>query len=108
VHRGALIVGNNGDGNLKKVDLETKEISTIIALGAGIIDGVETDGDGNYLVSHWEGRLYRITPDGRKEKLLDTTAPEINCANFAFVPEENLLLVPTFFDNRIFAYKLKE
>ncbi len=107
VHQGKLIVGNNGDGSLKAVDLTTKEINTIITLGAGIIDGVETDGEGNFLVSHWEGRLYRITPDSRKEKILDTTPPEINCANFEYVIEENLLLVPTFFDNRIIAYKLE-
>lgn len=108
VHRGNLIVGNNGDHSLKSVDLESKEINTIVTLGPGIIDGVETDRDGNYLVSHWEGKVYRITPEGQKEKILDTTPPEIYCANFAYVADKDLLFIPTFFDNRVIAYKLSK
>jgi sugar lactone lactonase YvrE len=101
-----LIFGNNGDTRVKVVDLSTKDVSTLVDLGAGIIDGIEVDGQGNYLVSQWEGKLFKVTPSGQATKMLDTSATDINCANFAYVPNENLLVVPTYMENRVMAYRL--
>lgn len=106
IHGNSLIVGNNGDRSLKTVDIATKEISTIATLPTGVIDGIETDRDGNFLVSQAVGRLYRITPEGSITTLLDTTGLERGTANFAYVAEENLLVIPTFTDNRVVAYEL--
>ena len=103
-----MIVGNNGDNCLKAIDLENKEISTIVNLGPGIIDGIQTDPDGNYIVSHWEGKVYRISPLGQVKKLLDTTVPGINCADLEFVKGENLIVIPTFFVNKVMVYELKQ
>ena len=82
VYKNQLIVGNNSDNCLKSVNLIDKRIGIIVKLGPGIIDGVKSDKDGNYLVSHWQGKLYRVTQEGKITKLLDTTAPEINEADF--------------------------
>ncbi|UCC39339.1 MAG: SMP-30/gluconolactonase/LRE family protein [Candidatus Aminicenantes bacterium] len=106
VYKNTLIVGNNGDNCLKSVNLETKEIKEIVNLGAGIIDGIGTDKEGNYIVSHWNGKVYRITPEGRVTKLLDTTVPEYNCADLEFITEKNLVVVPTFMKNRVIVFKL--
>lgn len=107
---GKLIVGNNGDGRVKSVDLATREVRTIADLGTGIIDGIESDAAGNLLVSHNEGRLFRITPsDGtasRVTKLLDTSVRGIPLANFAFLAGKGLAVFPTFTDNRVVAYRL--
>jgi sugar lactone lactonase YvrE len=108
VHDDRLILGNNGDGCLKAIDLKTKDVTVIQRLGEGIIDGIETDGAGNYLVSHWEGRLYRVSPSGETVKLLDTTNPGRQIANFAYVPGRKMLLIPTFVDGRVMAYSLAE
>lgn len=108
VHENHLIVGNNGDKCLKSVNIADKRISTIVKLGPGIIDGVKTEKNGNYLVSHWEGKLYRITPQGQITKILDTTAPGINEADFEYIVAKNLIIIPTFFDNKLIAYKIKE
>ena len=59
-HEGKLLLGNSGDGCLKEIDLQTKTIKKIICLGAGVVDGIKVDNEGNYLVSHWEGQIYRI------------------------------------------------
>jgi sugar lactone lactonase YvrE len=106
VHNNKLILGNNGDNSVKAIDLATKRITVIQRLGEGIIDGIETDAAGNYLVSHWEGRVYRISPSGEATKILDTTNPGYQAANFAYVPEKELLLIPTFVDGRVMAYHL--
>jgi len=103
-----LVVGNNGDGTLKGVDLATGEVSTIVALGEGIIDGVSSDAAGNLLVSHNEGKLYRIAPSGEIEKLADTTGPGVSAADFAYSADRGLLAVPTFVDDRVVLYRLAE
>jgi sugar lactone lactonase YvrE len=105
---GELIVANNSDGTLRAFDLETKEMQVIALMPAGGLDGIEDDGEGNLLVSHFEGRLFRVSMDGDIEKLLDTSGPGMGCANFAYVPESNLIVVPTFTDNRVVLYNLSD
>jgi len=106
VHNGKLIVGANGDGCLKIVDLATKEVTTLVNLGQGIIDGLTPDRDGNLLVSHNEGRLFRVTPDGRVTKILDATAQRMNMADFGYDPGRNMVVFPTFIDGRVMAFRL--
>lgn len=106
IHDGWLIVGSSGDGLLKRVELSTGRLETIISLGAGIIDGIRVDREGNYLVSHWEGRLYRISPAGEILELLDARPEGWNTADFEFLPDSNLILFPTFLDNRVRAVRI--
>jgi len=67
---------------------------------------LRTDGNGNYLISDNKGRIFLITPLGEKTKLLDTTAPQRLCADFEYIIEKNLLVIPTLYDNRIMTYRL--
>ena len=106
VFKGKVIVGTNGDGCLKAVDLATKAVSVVANLGVGTIDGIESDRQGNLLVSHNEGRLFRIAPDGRVETILDTTALGMNIADFTYVPGRNMVVFPTFTDGRVAAFRL--
>ena len=106
VHKGKLIVGTNGDGCLKAVDLATKDVSILANLGVGTIDGLEPDREGNLLVSHNEGRLFRVSPDGRVETILDTTALRMNIADFTYAPGKNMVVFPTYTDGRVAAFRL--
>jgi sugar lactone lactonase YvrE len=106
VHKNQLIVGNNGDNCLKAVNLADKKISTIVNLGKGIIDGIKTDKEGNYLVSHYEGKVYRITPSGQVTKLLDTSVPPIRTADFEYIIGKNLFIIPSLEGNRVVTYQL--
>ena len=81
--KGRLIIGTNGDGCLKSVDLSTKTVSTLVNLGPGTIDGIAADREGLLLVSHNEGRLFRVSLDGQAAKILDTTPQRMNLADFA-------------------------
>lgn len=103
-----LLVGNSGDGMLKAVNLKDKRVRTIACLGAGIVDGIRVDNAGNYLVSHWEGQTYVVTPAGEVVEVLDTMGSGINLADFEYIRAENLLVIPTFLDNRVIAYRLTE
>ena len=103
---GRLLVGTNADGCVKSVDLATREVLTIARLGAGTIDGLETDAAGNLLVSHNEGRLFRITPAGEVTRLLDTTVVGLPCANFAWIEASRFAVCPAFTQNRVVAWRV--
>ena len=104
VERGNLLIGVT-DFVLKS-DLQTKEVSVFISKTGGI-DGLVPDGQGNYLISDWEGCIHLISKGKEKIKLLDSTADKINAADIDYVVSRKILLVPTFFDNRVMAYTLE-
>ncbi len=106
VQGNTLFFGNSGDQSLKSVNLLDKSIKTIAKFETGFIDGFRIDENGNYLISLWKGKLYRVTQQGDKTKILDTTTPGFFSADFEYIKEKNLLIVPTFFNNSITAYKL--
>jgi sugar lactone lactonase YvrE len=102
-----LLVGNSGDKSLKAVTLADKSIRTIAKVGSGI-DGLRGDGKGNYIVSDWQGKTSLVTASGQIIVLIDTTASKINSADLEYIKNKKLLLIPTFFDNRVVAYTVEE
>jgi sugar lactone lactonase YvrE len=102
-----LLVGNSGDGSLKAINLADKTISTIAQVGSGI-DGLRPDGKGNYFISDWQGKTSLVTTSGEIIVLIDTTASKINAADLEYIQGQRLLLIPTFFDNRVMAYTVEE
>lgn len=77
-----------------------------------VINSVVTGGDGlividadTFLASRWKGEIYLIQ-DGLETLLLDTSGAESNTADTGFIPEDNIVIVPTFMKNKVAAYKL--
>ncbi len=103
---GALLVGNVLDNKLHRVNILSKKI-TLIADSGSRIDGLEPLGEGRYLVSNWLGRIAFIDADGAVTSIQDTARDKVNAADFEYIAEKNLLLVPTFFDNRVVAYSVE-
>ena len=106
VHDGHLLVGSSGDGFLKRVRLSDGRVEEVVSLAAGIIDGIKTEDDGSVLVSHWEGQVYRVTPAGQVIRILDTMPELRNTADFELISELGMVVMPTFVDNRVVAYRL--
>lgn len=100
----ALLIGISGA--VLKVGLDDKEMETFIS-NTGGIDGLGMVGSGTYIISDWAGNVHLIYPEKEKLKILDTTPVKVNAADIDFNVREQVLLVPTFFDNRVVAYKLK-
>ncbi len=98
-----LVWANNGDGKLKSVDLKNLQIKNIADLSGGIIDGVANGLDGSWLVSHNEGRLFQVSAAGQVTLVLDLTVPGTNIADFTYILEKNMVVIPTFYDNRVIA-----
>ena len=77
-----------------------------------VINDVVTGGDGlviiddnTFIASRWKGEVYLIE-DGMETKILDTQEASSNTADIDFIPEENVVLIPTFLKNKVVAYTL--
>ena len=101
-----LLVGSTQGGCLKAVNLESRAVRTVISLGAGVVDGLRSDGWGGVLVSLWEGQLFHLDADGRLTELLDFLPAQRNTADFEYLPDRRLLLVPTFLANTVAAFEV--
>ncbi len=100
-----LLALTNGDQIFKAIDLDNRNIDSISSFD-GHGDGVVAVNDTSYLLSDWEGQVFYYALDGEMQNLLNTKDQNINAADIEFIKDENLLLVPTFFDNRVVAYQL--
>jgi sugar lactone lactonase YvrE len=113
-----LLVGNTADGTVRSIELAGRRTQIIASIGAGVVDGIRIDGAGHYLVSHWEGPTFRITSSSRAigeigefgsiTEILDPSSRGWNVADFEFVAEEGMLLVPTFGGNRVAAFAVTD
>lgn len=106
VDGGRLIFGNGGDSSLKAADLETGEVATIARFRSGNIDGIQALTGGGYLVSHWEGRVYRVLADGTRTRVLDTTVAGDKVADFEYLQDKGIIAVPTFYTDRVVLYQI--
>ena len=68
-------------------------------------DGLIILGDGNYIASRWQGEIY-FANDSSQTLILDTKATESNTADIGYNASEKIVYVPTFFKNKVAAYKL--
>lgn len=100
-----LYFGNSGDGKIKSVNLNNNTIRTIADVGSGI-DGLKIYNEGYFIVTDWAGKTSLISQSGKISELINTTADKINAADIEYIPGKNLLIIPTFFDNRLFAYQI--
>ena len=102
-----VLLTSSGSQDLKIIDRSTG-ISETVTTEIGHGDGIEFIGkEGHYITSSWAGEIFLIFPDYSKVSLLKTSDQEINSADIAFNREKQLVYVPTFFDNRVVAYKLE-
>lgn len=102
VGKNRLLVGLKD--RIVSIDLMSRKIDDYI-LHTGSIDGLESDGHGGYLISDWAGHVHLVRPGGEKILLLDTTPIHMQAADIDFVISSGMLLVPTFNNNRIVAYR---
>ncbi|PSR56512.1 ATP/GTP-binding protein [Adhaeribacter arboris] len=93
-------------GIFYEVDKNTKELRKI-AEGLTGGDGIIPYGK-DFIISNWNGEINYVTASGQVTKLLDTKAEKVNAADIEFIPEQNLLLVPTFFANKVVAYQVEK
>ncbi len=105
-YHGKLLIGNNGEGLFQAINIKDKSIETICSLGPGTIDGIRVDNQGNWLVSDWEGKIFRISRSGQITEIFDSRLKGYNAADFEYSGNSNTLIIPTFLGNKVVALKL--
>ncbi|CAN5622037.1 gluconolaconase [soil metagenome] len=101
-----LLLANMAEGTLNLVNPESKEMREWVS-GVNSADGIARVGENNYFVSNWNGEVWFIDFKGSKQKVLDTKDEKVNAADITHINSLNILLVPTFFDNRVVAYDIE-
>lgn len=87
---------DSGKHNFWALNLKYKTFKTLITdIGHG--DGIVRLKNGDFITSSWKGEVYYIYA---KEQ-------EINAADIDYIAETQMLLIPTFFNNRVVGYKLE-
>lgn len=92
-------------GIFYEVNKNTKDLRKI---AEGLVggDGIIPVGN-DFIISNWNGEINYVSANGQVNKLLDTKAEKVNAADIAYIPEQKLLLIPTFFANKVVAYEVK-
>jgi len=102
-----IYIGVNADGFLKSIDPKTKQISNLYHLGEGNIDGIKKKGN-QLLVSLYEKGMRLIDEDGEIIEFANTTSTGLHCADFEYIPDKDMIIIPSLFDNRLTAYRFKD
>lgn len=100
-----LLMLSMGSGELFAIDFDSMQKDKL-ADGLNGADGVIKVANDTYLVSDWNGEIFLIDPAGQKTSLLNTKEEKINTADLGFMPDKNIVLVPTFGGHSLAAYKL--
>jgi len=98
-NKNKLLVGTKDD--VLVIDPESKSVRVKFE-GVGPVDGLVPVGGQKFVISDWSGRVMLVSPS-EKVVLGNTTEQKIQAADLGFIPDEKLILIPTFFDNRVVA-----
>lgn len=100
-----ILLASAGGGFLAPITMSNKTVGAHWIDEIPSADGIVKTENGDYIVSTWQGEVHYVdAKNNRSQKLLDTKDQEINSADIGYVESKNLLLVPTFYDNRVVAY----
>lgn len=107
-HRDYLYVGSwgeNQDGDLLRMDLDTREVEKVTEEGVGNLDGIQTAGGNSFYVSNWStGKIYKIDQQGNAELILTS---EKSSGDILFLENRNQLILPMNFQNEVWWYELE-
>ncbi len=104
LHKNQLFVGTAK--GILQVDIKNAEV-IIAAKGSFRIDGIKMYTAGHFFVTDWSGRT-RLMAKTQTILLLDTTAQKVNAADFEYIAENKMIILPTFFNNQVIAYKITD
>ena len=98
---------SNVPGRLLALDLKTGRKRTVITkMPTGNLDGVESDGNGGWLVTDWiAGKVFHITGRGKTRTIM--SFPK-GAADHAYLVDKNLLILPEMLENKLTAFDLSK
>tara|TARA_B100000686_G_scaffold204830_1_gene211648 strand:- start:203 stop:1075 length:873 start_codon:yes stop_codon:yes gene_type:complete len=92
-------------GRLLSLDLQNKKITPLTKEPLGNLDGVESDGNGGYIVTDWiAGKVFHVNKSGKSKTW--ATFPK-GAADHAYLSEKKILILPEMLENKISAFHFK-
>ncbi len=104
VHKGALYVLD--DSALFKVNKD-RSLTRIASDMPGGVDGLESAGGDDFLVTANAGAIWYVHADGSKELLFDGKAEKTRTADIGWDPKTRTVYAPTFIGNSVIAFKVE-
>jgi len=106
---GLKAVGNDlyicmGNGLYKAGADKKPVLVTSMQMGG---DGIEPVGNGDYIISVWQGLIFYMTKDGVMQQMLDSRPQKTHAADIGYNAKERIVYVPTFAKKSVVAYKVK-
>lgn len=94
-------------GHMKTINLKNKQIQSLgDKTPVGNLDGLESDGNGNYFVTDWvAGKLLHITPSGISTTLISL---DKGSADHTVLHEQGLIIIPMMLTGKVLAYQIKK
>ena len=100
------------DGNLAvgvknsvlKVFISSKNVKTFVD-ETGPVDGIVRMEGSKFIISNWAGRVLLASPS-EKVVLYNKTEENKQTADLGYIPDKKIVLVPTFYDNRVVAVRI--
>lgn len=106
-HDGYLYVGCSGDASIKRIDMETCDIETLAELPEGsVMDGLQVSESGVILFSDFSGHLFEMDVIGNITELLNTVTTGVNLADFEYIEERGILVIPGLYSNYLIGYRI--
>lgn len=97
-----------GTGNsIVQCDLKSGK-SRIAVANTGGVDGLFVTPEGKFIFSDWKGSVFITSKDSKPELILNTSAQNMNAADFGVIVSKHMILIPTFNDNRVVCYTLSD
>lgn len=101
-----IMLLNMGEDKIYLVDKKSKSLTGFCS-GIKNLDGVTKDGGDGYFVSGaWQGEVFHLSSNGEKKLLLDLGIEKVITADICYIPEKQLLVVPTL-KKTVLAYSWK-
>ena len=102
-----FLAGAGGGGVLFEIDRSSKMMSEVVSLGPGaIVDGIAVYDTDRYLVSNWNGITFLVDREGTVLPLINTLRVNMKQADFCWLADRRLLIVPAFGSNSVAAWTI--
>jgi DNA-binding beta-propeller fold protein YncE len=93
-----------GTGNsILQADIKSGEVLVTIPNSGGV-DGLYVTPDGRIIFSDFKGSVFTAGKTRKPELMLNTTDQKANAADFGVISTKNMILIPTFYDNKVVCY----
>lgn len=96
-----LFIGT-GD-NIIQADIKSGEV-IICVPNTGNVDGLFVTSDKKFIFSDWKGSVFIADLRKKPELLLNTASQKVNAADFGVIVSKNMILIPTFANNKVVCY----